>query len=272
MTNEELQRLAVELAGLDRSNDSSRVRTIESEIADYELGFLKSINGKAYFPLLKKHNGKIDYEVFWDVLIRILIDLLKNYDPEKATFITALSNLINVRVYDCFNMPDNQSIERTFTDLEVTVENGKIKPFDPDDFVPIGRPVEEESEFDIFLRIAPLVSLRKAQEKHLSKSKKSYFEGFFTFDSTNLVKCKLIDASDVVSENSVLFPIMEIVVLEYLLYGTFRSMNDVVNNAVRDEALLRLRNETIQVCYGLSKPTVVARNKLYRQLFDAVQI
>ncbi len=133
--------------------------------------------------------------------------------------------------------------------------------------------IEYESprtEFESFCRIAPLVALRKVQEQHLPKMKKSYFEGFFTFDTTAQTKKGLFDEKEVVSENALLFPIMEMAVLEYLLTGSFAHIRDVVEGVVKNEQCLDRRNETIQVCYHITKPTVVGRNKLYRQLWEAV--
>jgi hypothetical protein len=128
------------------------------------------------------------------------------------------------------------------------------------------------TEFEIFLSIAPLVALRKTQEKHLPKSKRGFLEGFFTFDTAKQTKDGLFDGGEVIASNDTLFPIMEIVILEYLLDGAFESMRDVVRGAARDTKRLERRNEAMQVCYGLSKPTVVTKNKLYRQLFDAVHV
>ena len=273
MTNDELQTLAEELSRLDRDKDFERARAIESEIAEYELGLFKNINGKAYFPLLKTYNGTLPFEKVYDIFIDVLFDLLRRYDPEKASFTTALSYILNRRVKDIFKKPDGYTEEIIFTDLYKTDEDGNEQPFEPT--APNGDPETIHlagTEFEIFLQIAPLVTLRKEQEKHLSKSKKSYLEGFYTFDATSQTKSGLFDAREVVSENATLFPIMEIVILEYLLHGTFKSMKDVVNNDVRDEKRLEQRNETMQICYSLSKPTVVERNKRYRQLFDAVSV
>ena len=73
-----------------------------------------------------------------------------------------------------------------------------------------------------------------------------------------------------IAENDLLYPIMELVVLEYLLHGTFAHMHDVAENAVISEKRLDRRNEAMQAFYNISKPTVVDRNKKYRKLWDAV--
>jgi hypothetical protein len=270
MTNEKLQQLAVELSGLNRETESERVRAIESAIVDYELGLLKESGGKAYFPLLKQFNGAIPYEAFYDILIDVLLPLLKKYDPaKKATFATALAHTLGRRVKDYWKVNKKNKNIVSLGNLSGSDDNGEEIPFDIADetYAPDKAPT---SAFEIFLMVAPLVALRKAQEQHLSKSKRSYLEGFFTFDTTAQTKGGLFSEREVIAEDATLFPIMEFVVLEYLLDGSFGSMRDVVKNAVKDDKHLVQRNSTMQICYSLSKPTVVTKNKQYRKLFDAV--
>ena len=271
MTKERLQELAEELAGLDKEKDSARIRTLENEIADYEHGLLKNIKGKAYFPLLKIRNGQIPFEEFYSIFADVLMEVLRGYKPEKAKFTTALSYRLNLRVNDYFKELKKAQNVITLTDLSSENSNGEDSKFEIEDdsyekyFI-----LEEESEFDFYLRIALLIAIRKAQEKHLNKSKRSYFEGFFTFDTVKLIiNNEVLDADGLVKENDTLFPIMEIIVLEYMLYGSFRTMLDIAENELRDSKLLNQRNETMQACYKLSKPTVVGRNKLYMQFWTA---
>jgi hypothetical protein len=272
MTNEKLQQLAVELSGLNRETESERVRAIESAIVDYELGLLKENGGRAYFPLLKRFNGAIPYEAFYDILIDVLLPLLKKYDPaKKATFVTALAFTLGHRVKDYWEENKKNSNVALFGDLGGSSDDGEDIPFDiADETYAPDKAAEATSELEIFLMVATFVALRKAQEQHLSKSKRSYLEGFFTFDTTAQTKGGLFSEQEVVAENDTLFPIMELVVLEYLLEGQFASMRDVVKNTVKDEKRLVQRNETMQICYSLSKTTVVTKNKQYRKLFDAV--
>ncbi|MCL2147275.1 MAG: hypothetical protein FWH52_05665 [Synergistaceae bacterium] len=280
MTNEHLQELAEELTSLDRDKDSERARTIEVEIVEYELGLLKNINDMAYFPLLKKFNGQLPFEEFYDMFIDVLLHLLRNYDPgkyeseKKASFTTVLSYTINLRANDIirkrmekqknempFSVPSEDDDEGVFQSIDISDESN-----DP------GVLIEQSSPFVLFISVAPLITLRKAQEKNLPKSKKSYFEGFYTFDTIDLTKKGIFPGDDVIRENDELFPLMEEVVLNYLLvfHGAFTNMRNVVYNDIKDENLLKRRIETMQKCYTLSKPTVVGRNQRYRVLFSAV--
>lgn len=273
MTDKELQALAEELSTLSRENNGDRIKAIEFAITGYELGLLKNNGGKAYFPLLKRHNNAIPYEAFYDILIDALVYLLKKYDPaKKAKFATVLANLLNQRVNNYWKKHYKERAVDNFSDLQKTSNEREEQEFEvADDTYRADTLLCEMNEFDIFLLVAQLVALRKSQEEHLSKSKKSYFEGFLTFDTTAQTKESLFDSKAVMAENDLLFPIMEYIVLEYLLEGQFSSMYDIVANAVKDPKRLKQRSEAIQKCYGLAGPTVVARNKLYRQLFNSVR-
>jgi hypothetical protein len=270
MTSEKLQALAEELAAI-RGDDSERaqIKNLEARIADYEFGILNEYNpkkDKAYFPLLKRHNGVIPFEAFYDIFTDVLLPLLKNYDATKATFTTAFSYLLNLRVNDYW-----REKYKEFPVAEPFFGNDEPVSL-IDSVLALGADHSEHpyNEFELFLLAAPIVAERKKQEQHLSKSKKSYFEGFFTFDTTKQTKDGLFDEHEVIAENDTLFPIMEFVILEYLLEGHFDSMHDVVKNAVKDTKRLEQRNETMQRCYDLSKPTVVSRNKLYDEMMVSV--
>jgi hypothetical protein len=134
------------------------------------------------------------------------------------------------------------------------------------------------TEFELYCRLAVIIAERKKQEEHLSKNKRGHFEGFFTVDTVRFAKGAAEGKRVIVKfseeelsfQNNLLFPIMEIVVLEYLMEGSFAHMRDVSQNKLRDVKSLNKRNETMCACYGLSKPTVVKRNKAYMELLNAV--
>lgn len=69
------------------------------------------------------------------------------------------------------------------------------------------------------------------------------------------------------SENELLFPVMENVVLCYLMDGEFSDMSDVSRNSVKDAILLNQRSRTIELCYSISAPTAAKRNKMYYNEF-----
>jgi hypothetical protein len=301
MTNDDVQRLADELITLDPVLDRSRAVTIRNEIIVHIFGFVKQ---KEYLFFDKKSQTQTTEDFYYvplvkkcvaaDVFFKTLDGLLgwdakrnewgykpvRNDKDGRVPFLGALHSLFSMR-----GIYENKLREHSDNDISSSLEAMQEKFGDSseiaDDYNEYeaiedydGETIESLSppptEFEIFLRIAWLVALRKTQEKHLPKSKRSFLEGFFTFDTTKQTKDGLFDGGEVIANDDTLFPIMEIVLLEYLLDGTFESMRDVVRGAVRDIKRLERRNEAIQVCYDLSKPTVVIKNKLYRQLFDAV--
>ena len=268
MTNDILiiEELATELSKLDREKDSERIRAIESEICAYELGILKNIKGKAFFPLLGNKSGTIPYDDFHDILTDVLLKLLRNYNPEKAKFSTALMYIVQNRLKDYYTSMRKKAECEESLDARLEIMG------DAGDFaveVDFMESLENKTELKLFLEIAHLIAIKKEKEKHFSIRERSLLEGFFTFDTAAQIKHGLFDEKEVISNNDSIFPIMELVVLEYLLEGAFDSMYDVVYNAVRDEKRLRQRNKTMQVCYNLSKPTVSKKFEKYIKLFEA---
>jgi hypothetical protein len=260
--NNEVNKLATELSSLDRSTDSARARTIESRITEIELGMLiRDKPGKGYFPLLKKHNGALPYEELYDILVDVLVGLLRNYKAEKASFATALSHQLNLRVKDYFTKTYGGKFVVSLDLLRETQEGWDV-PCNPD-----FAEGEHKSVAKVFIRLAPLIAEKREIDKHLNISRQMWYERFFTFDVTKTVKDDVYCAKDAVSASDLLFPAMDSILLEYLLYGTFTHMRDVVANELKNEAMLNKRNEVIQKCYSISKPTVCKRNAKYYEAF-----
>ena len=258
-----IQERAEELSSLDPEKDSELIRAIEGEICDFIFRELRITKGKAYFPGLNSRN--LPSEEFSDILTDVLIKLLKNYRPEKGKFFDALKYIVSRRINDYY--ADKYKREEWEESYEGRTE----------DYGEAGE-ILDNSHFtkdlewrEVFLRVASIIAVRKEQEKHLSKSKRSFFEGFFTFD-TVATKFGLFEGDEVVEQSEILFSVMEMVVLEYLLEGTFNSMRDVFMNKVRDEKNLNRRNETMQICYTLSKPTVVERSSRYKKFLKEFQL
>ena len=262
MSNDELQIMAEVLASLDRSKDSARAAALEHQIVEFEHDKLKNYGGRAYFPLLKKHNGVIPFDCFYDIFIDVLMGLLRRYKPEKGPFVAALSFQLNNRVKDYFSKLANEKGTVYIGFPEDDSQTLEIP--DPEDFTDdIGE--ELTTEIRVFARLAPLVEEQKKKDAHIAK--KMWFERFFTFDVTKTVKSDPQCADEAVSVNCALFPVMEAILLEYLMEGAFGHMRDVVVNMVRDVKLLDKRNEVIQKCYKVSKPTVCDRNAKYFEIF-----
>ncbi|MDR0999887.1 MAG: hypothetical protein LBL96_03660 [Clostridiales bacterium] len=262
MTNEELQSLAEELAGLDREKDAARIRAIETQIIEYEHSLLRNSNGKAYFPLLKKHNGVIPFEDFYDFFPEVLLRLVREYNPQKGTFATALAFMLNKRAIDYWaklgKQPPTIDIYRA-DENDTRFEIPDTRDFTTD--------IAEDlsTEMRVFARLAPLVEEQKKADCHLTK--KMWFERFFTFDVTKTVKGDRDCAVEAIEVNDDIFPIMEAILLEYMMFGSFAHIRDVIVNKLKDTKSLSRRNEVIRECYGISKPTVCSRNAAYFEVF-----
>lgn len=268
MNTGDIQKLAEELASLDRSKDAERISVIETAISLYELEKLKNLNGKAYFPLLKKHNGVIPFDDFYDIFINVLMSLLRGYKPEKGTFITALTFLLNNRVNDCItDLIDRTNNETSLNERLDTLGDAGDLTENTDFTEEAGE--EQHTVIRVFVRLAPIVSEQKKLDKH--RVKKMCFERFYTFDVVKTVKNEKDAAEESVKAkvNNTIFPIIkpEMVLLEYLMHGTFSHMRDVAGNEMKDVKLLNKRIEVIQKCYHVSKPTVCERNAKYYDIF-----
>jgi hypothetical protein len=265
MTNDEIQALAVELSSLDPLMDAARIQTMRNRIADYEVSLIREgSDGKAYFPLLKRFNGQVAYKDFWGVFTEVLMELFNVYDPSKgAAFISMLRNLLDLRLRDVFKKYAEESVSHI--PIGNYDEDGDGETTETFKDIP-----DPNSSIDTvmlhWLDIAALITDTKRQEEHLPARRRSYFDGFFTFDTAKLTKDGVLPSDEVINENKTLFPLMVITILEYLMFGTFSHMRDVVLNDLRDETLLEKRGEVIETCCGMSHPTQVDRNKRYRQL------
>jgi hypothetical protein len=275
---EEINAKAVEYAGIDPKSPDDRERklALRNEIWAFEYGLVSERNGRAHFPLLTGNNGKIDIDGFHNALLNVLVELFERFDPSRATFTTALKNRLNKRLIDAFNK--QAETENNEQSNIAVVDGEEVDVFDtiPNE----GLNIDERltTEFEHYCRLAEIIAERKKQEEHLSKNKRGYFGGFFTFDTVRFAKgvaegkrvIMKFSEEELSFQNNLLFPIMEIVVLEYLMEGSFTHMCDVAQNKLRDVKSLNKRNETMCACYGLSKPTVVKRNKAYMELLKAV--
>jgi hypothetical protein len=261
---DEVNKLGCELTILNRDKDAARIRSICARITEIELGFLKDgPKGTAYFPLLKTNNINVPYEDFYDILIDVLVGLFCHYRSESASFTTALAYQLNHRVMDYF-IKKKKNMELLILDEpdenEVTMGEKTADQKTVEDHIE-----EMTTEFDFLLKLVALVGEIKKKDEHTAE--KLWFERFFTFDVTKMVKTDGLCAEGAIAENELLFPIMETVLLEFLMHGTFTHMRDIVANELKDKKYLGQRNEVIQKCYRVSKPTVCAHNARYYEVF-----
>ena len=286
--NDVIQALAEELAGLSSETDASRIRDIKSRIYKLELDYLKVIDGKADFPLLTKYNRSIPFEDFWNILTDVIGEIMNWYKPNMgSSFVGALKQRLNNRAASYFrNLYEKESVDGnekddngknikrsrlTSLDEIIEVHGESAVPVSETDFTIIENEISPECI--VFIRLATLISEQKKIDEHITK--KMFFERFFTFDITKTVKDNDYYAEESYVVNGTLFPVMEIIMLEYIMYGTFFHMRDVVENELKDTQVLGTSDrrgkrgkqyEVICECYNVSKPTVVERHKQYEKL------
>ncbi|MDR2749111.1 MAG: hypothetical protein LBC41_00495, partial [Clostridiales bacterium] len=207
MTKETLQALAEELAQKrGNPNEAARCKAILNEICAYEMSMFKQgANGKAYFPLLGEFNGQLDFNVAWDRFTECLLGLLKTYDPNAvskrgrtSTFASSLANRLRWRIINFLR--DNKSAD--YEDSPDALDSMAITDeyFEP-----------SVTDFDVYIHVAEIIARVKAAEQNYSKSKRSYFEGFFTFDTTKLAKGKVFERDEYLGANDAIFPSLEAV-------------------------------------------------------------
>jgi len=305
MSKIDIQGLAERLANLDRvdPSKSEEIKDLELRICDYELSLLKKDGvGNGYFPLLGEiHQGKIPIEELSSILHDALIHLLRNYDPEKkATFATALSFLINKRAIDYFNKTKKKQ-QREISAEEIADgrgnagELGEVYEFPDFESEELGL----EPEVMVFVRLAPLVVEQREMDARRDKSKRVWFESFYTFDVTKLIKKDRDCAEDALKANDYIFPAIEkeTRLLKFLLNSEkgndFSHIRELIERSVNCIIILEGQEKTVPLCYdaenheqcakciklldkrnkvfqkyyNTSKPTVCTRNDKYFEKF-----
>jgi len=260
---DEVENLAQTLTTLDHEKDSSRISAIKNKIAEIELGILKNYGGKAYFPLLEKFNGTVPYEPFCDIFVDALSYVIHKYNKEKdTTFASFFSFTLNKRVNDSFKeYYSNKNI------VSIDDKDGEYYPVVSALASNDGHGDEKwyKTEIRAFVRIAPFIDEQKKLDRE--RSKKKWFEYFFTFDLTEAVKLYPDCDREAIAANDELFPSTEERMLTYLMDDSFSHMRDVVNNKLRNPKSLNKRIESIANCLGKSHPTIINRNAMYKELF-----
>ena len=268
---DEVEALAKELLP-DSGENTAKITAAKHRIAEIELGLLKEgKNGNAYFPLLRRFNGAIPFDIFVDDFYDVLMSVLKNYDPDKgikfsAFFYSALNSRV-ISSYDKFMKWLERN--RPLSD-EIEAGNG----LEMEDLSP---------EIMAVYTFAPIIADIKKYNDSLKSNGKSgekesiWFERFYTFDTTKAVKedgvyAEIVKTYDV---NKLLFPLMKELLLRFLIIlEEFKHMCDVVDNKLRRDDVLNNYAKTITECYksekGASERTVINRHKKYKDIMEEI--
>ena len=264
----EIQAMAEELTSLDPVTDKARVHTISWRIIGSFLNMVDSDDrGRAYFPLMRvSHRRIVTHEAFDIILLDELtrLTLMQKYDPEKASFYTALKNRITWRISTHLKGLGKIGIIESLEDHPEVCDTVQVHPE--------GTGVKADFESDIpgkLRAFAILIADNMYKEKHYP-GKKMRYERFFTYYLSQDVKQYDGVAREAISENDAIFPVMEIILLKYIMDGCFHHMRDVVSNELKNSGVFKNYKRTMEGCYGDSGPTSVDRHKAYQRLKKSV--
>ena len=305
LNSTDVQELAERLVSLDRGDISneSEIQSLELQITDYEYSYVKKDRfGKAIFPYLGVNNRNIPIDDFFSILHDVLLKLFHNYDPKKAKFVTAFSQGINLGAINYFNRDIRRRGEKEES-IEVKIEKegdsaGLGKSYTPPDFDT--EHLELDPKIAVFVRLAPIVEEQRKMDEKRNKSKRLWFESFYTFDLTKLVKLDDFCAHESLKVNGYIFIILktETALLEFLLKDKSRDdffhMRDVIECPVACSNILQTtyegtiplcldadvditcsvctkllskRNKVLQRYLDVTSPTVIKRNDKYFEKF-----
>jgi len=262
----DVQKITEEILLLDYKKDKEVILAKKYEIMTVVLGFSKNKDGKAYYPLLRQElRGKVPHEDFDQILLNLVEELILNdkYDPKRGLFSTALSFLLNNRIITYLKKHKVEfNAISTEEQYDMYGDAGTIIDSDDD----ITKILDSSDIVDTLVSFAEIISKNKEMDKGRSKSNKNQFERYFTFYFTKDVK-KDDNLTEIATVNDGLFPVMEKILLEFLMFGNFNHLRDIAANELKNDNYLANYKTTIYRCYGEpSEPTIVKRHKLYQEL------
>jgi len=146
--------------------------------------------------------------------------------------------------------------------------------------IPDGAPNPEELLFqanrqanrvELFIKIASAIIDNKRMQEHLANRQRNFFEAFFTYDVTKRVKEENDTAEAAIEKSPQLFPAMEIILLEYLMIGSFSGMKDVSLNKLKVSIKLEQKQVNIANCYGVkARQTIATRQDNYENWLKSI--
>ncbi|MCL2410419.1 MAG: hypothetical protein FWC97_02135 [Treponema sp.] len=270
-TNNKIQALAEELISLDLYKDSSHIQTIQHRIWLEMYSQIKDTN--------RMHNGSevisiplLGTSEIWtyDLWIQVLTECC-GYNEKKncwrykstlpdgrkaASFVTWFKHIMKWRI-------KNPTINiDSFDDYPIANEEKETAIGDQyafDEYIENETTdSEKERADDRYIAIVSVLSENKKKVIHEGKKAQDrhmYFESFFTFDITKAIKDKKVEEIDVEKHNDTLFPLIQIILLEYLMCGLFKRMADICKNKLKSNNWLT-RQQTIVECYEVTRQTV----------------
>ena len=270
MMFKDMQKTAEEILVLDPEKDKEVIITKKWELINIALGLSKNIseniNEKAHYPLLEPElRGKVPQEDFYKILFKELERLVleEKYNPAKGSFSNALSFVLNKRVQTYLKKRSGElyalSVEKQ-REMYGEAREILIEPAFTDEIT------GSLSVIDALVSFAALIAKSKEMDMGRTVNKKNQFERYFTFYLTKYIK-KDDSSPELYTVNDYIFPVLEIVLLEFLMFGTFSHVKDIKTNELKNDDYLVNYKKTLYACYGEpSEATIVKRCKAYNEL------
>jgi len=290
--NSTVNQLAIEMVAHDPSDiNNHHVKEIQGNIAEllYE-SYLKNIkkdkkgeiydeyddygNEVLYFALIRKN---VPQDVFSDALYNLL-GRKKNgewsFNPEKGSFITALKFKIEKKLTDYYNEMRKKSIlnPSKFDSLDETLEDsyndeGNLRHETIEDS---SSEIPYEAIINKIVGFGYIIDKYKSLSAGKSEKETKYYKGFFTFDTTKVIKSDEELGKTACKYNDTFFPLMFVGMLEYLMTGSFAQIEDILKNPLRNNINLIKRGELLERFFNVSHPTLSKFSKEYNDIRDSV--
>jgi len=296
MNNHEIQQLAEKLISLDVCQDSASIITIQKQIWLAMYSQIKVTEGMhkgsevISVPLL----GSSEIWTY-DLWMQVLEEIY-GYNEKKncwryktvlpngkkaASFVTMFKNTMKWRIKNP-TLDINDFDDYLSTDEENTTTIGD-KYIYCKYITEQQHTAQKERAFDRFIAITSFLSKTKKIVLHRGgkkeQAKQMYFEAFFTFDIAKACKTEIVDEygkktfalkkADVERHNDILFYLMQIILLQYLMYGEFKRMIDIFKNTLKSDEWLT-RQQSVAECYGTARQTISKYEEIYEDFIKAI--
>ena len=284
--NAEVNKKALELVGYKPADiNDPKVKRLQDRISWLMLeaftqmphSYNKQGDDVWYFPLIGRW---ISQDMFVDTLFKLLgLKRVKEKDKwvekwyydksSRASFITAFRNQLRYALRDGDETYGDSSIDApAFGETD----SGSIQLPDDNATKMLDEVLSKMAGLAYVLDVYaakiedPTEDGREGLSETMRDRRRSYYRGFFTFDTTKAVKSS-DDLGEIACEyNEELFPYMLVALLEYLMTGSFTNMRDVIQNALREGVNLNQRGLLLEKFFRVSHPTLIDYSKLYDRL------
>ena len=242
-------------------------------------------NTKHFFPLLNKY---VLDEVFNETLIKLLGEKKEKledgesvkkwyfnpkFKPERETpFVDFFKFKLKKEMQEFYRKLGQQQ-ERYGVTISIDDDEGGIQNDIEDPGPKPGDEIEDEiTASEHFGKILDIYAKNLHTSARTPKEKER-FPAFFTFDTTKAVKACEEYAETAYRHNDKLFYLMVISLLEFLMFGKFAHMKDVIVSELREDNIdkeMKKRGEALAKYFTVSTATISNFNITYEELKKSI--